>query len=85
MTWKKFAARHLIEIVSPIPLKEVLEELKAKREISHYRIRKYSVLIKLTKLAGLDMLLKEASNPVINPRPYVANKTTNWKRKRLRD
>lgn len=82
---RRFSTKKLTELVAPEPLKDALHELVVRGELEWYELGKYRTTIKLTKLSGLDKLLREASTPLINPRPYVANKTTTWKRKRLKD
>jgi hypothetical protein len=60
--------------VHPIPLLEALQELKAQGNLEWYEYGKYNTTIKLTKHSGLDMIIKEASTPVANNRPFVRNK-----------
>jgi hypothetical protein len=71
---RRFKRAFLQALVHPTPLKEALEELKANGDIEWYIGERWTVIIKLTKCSGLDMILEEASKPVVNPRPFVRNR-----------
>lgn len=81
---RRLKTKTLRELTAPSSLEEVLKGLKEIGEIEWYEIGHFRTTIKLTKTAGLDKLIKEISKPVVNPRPYVANKNNDpkfaWKR-----
>ena len=76
---RRFKTRFLETLVHPTPLLEALRELQERGDIEWYEYGKYRCIIKLTKASGLDMMIKEASQPVANSRPYVRNKSNNEK------
>lgn len=76
---KRLKTQELRELTSPIELEETLQNLVTAGHLEWYKIGAYHTTIKLTKTSGLDKILKEASTPIINPRPYVANKSNVWK------
>lgn len=71
---RRFKTAYLAALVHPIPLLDALQELKDRGDLEWYEYGHYNTTIKLTTDAGLDMIIKEASTPVANGRPYVANK-----------
>lgn len=71
---RRFKTAYLASLVHPLPLLEALEELIVSGDLEWYEYGKYNTTIKLTKFSGLVMMIKEASTPVANGRPYVANK-----------
>jgi hypothetical protein len=72
---RRFKRAVLAALVHPLSLDEALEELKANGDIEWYEMGEHkTVIIKLTKYSGLDMILKEESKPVVNPRPFVRNR-----------
>lgn len=72
---RRFKRTFLEALIHPTPLIEALDDLKANGYIEWYEMGEHkSVIIKLTKCSGLDMILEEASKPVANSRPYVKNK-----------
>jgi len=76
---KRLKTKQLQELAAPIELEELLQNLVTIGHLEWYKIGANITTIKLTKTAGLDTILKEASAPIINPRPYVANKSNVWK------
>jgi hypothetical protein len=72
---QKFKTKYLRDIVRPIPLKEALRNLRIQGEIAWYTIGRYNTTICLTKYSGLDMMIKEASQPVAITRHNIKNKT----------
>lgn len=79
---RRLKTADLAALVHPTPLLEALKGLVDQGELEWYELGKYNCTIKLTKSSGLAMILKEASIPVANPRPYVNNKSNNVKRLR---
>lgn len=73
---KRFKTAFLQSLVHPIPLLEALRALQERGDIEWYEYGKYRCIIKLTRASGLAMMIKEASEPVANARPYVHNKST---------
>ena len=76
---RRFKTADLASLVHPTPLLEALKALVDQGELEWYEYGRYRCTIKLTKSSGLSMILKEASIPVANPRPYIANKAHNGK------
>lgn len=72
---RRFKTAFLTSLVHPTPLLEALKELQANGDIEWFEYGKYNCIIKLTKYSGLDMIIKEASQPIATPRPNVKNKT----------
>lgn len=72
---RRFKTAELRAAVHPTPLKEVLKNLKLLGEVEWYQIWRHTTIIKLTKGVGLNILIKEASQPVATTRPNVKNKT----------
>jgi hypothetical protein len=77
---KRFKTSELAALAHPYPLQEVLQDLIVRGDLEWYELGKYRTTIKLTKTTDISTIFKEATKAVINPRPYVANKTPNWKR-----
>lgn len=71
---KRLSTNKLAALVAPTPLKEALQELLLRGDIEWYELGKYRTTIKLARNVELNTILKEASVPVVNPRPYVANR-----------
>ena len=71
---RRFKTAYLAALVHPIPLLEALQELKDRGDLEWYEYGKYNTTIKLTIYADLDTIIKEASTPVANNRPFVRNK-----------
>jgi hypothetical protein len=71
---RRFKTAFLAALVHPTPLLEALLALSAKGDIEWFEYGKYRCTIKLTKHSGLAMILKEATQPVVNPRPKILNK-----------
>ena len=76
---KRLKTSFLENVVHPIPLLEALGALVENGDLEWFEYGKYRCTIKLTKYSGLDMILKEASQPVASGRPYVPNKTNDKK------
>jgi len=76
---KRLLTKDLRALVAPEELQDALQTLVTKGDLEWFKIGMYHTTIKLTKTAGLDKILKEASAPIVNPRPYVANKSNVWK------
>jgi hypothetical protein len=74
---RRFKTAFLAALVHPIPLLEALKNLVDRGELEWYEYGKYNCIIKLTKHSGLAMIIKEASQPEVNPRPYIKNKNVN--------
>jgi uncharacterized protein involved in exopolysaccharide biosynthesis len=76
----RFDTRILEEIVAPEDLKDVLRTLKNRGAIESFRVTVETTTIQMTKNAEIVDLIKQASEPKPNPRPYVANKVTKHKK-----
>jgi hypothetical protein len=61
---RRFKTAFLASLVHPTPLLEALRELQTNGDIEWFEYGKYNCTIKLTKYSGLDMIIKEASQPV---------------------
>jgi hypothetical protein len=72
---RRFKTADLRAAVHPVLLNEVLKNLKLLGEIEWYQIWRFTTIIKLTKGVGLNILIKEASQPVATTRPNIKNKT----------
>lgn len=72
---RRFKTAFLTTLVHPVPLLEALKELQEHGDIEWFEYGKYNCTIKLTKYSGLDMMIKEASQPVATTRPNIKNKT----------
>lgn len=72
---RRFKTAFLTALVHPVPLLEALRELQLSGDIEWFEFGKYNCTIKLTKYSGLDMIIKEASQPVATTRPNIKNKT----------
>lgn len=82
---RRFTTKYLSSLVAPSPLKDALQELVLRGDLEWYELGKYRTTIKLTKTTDLSTILKEASAPITNPRPYVANKSNDpWKIRKLK-
>jgi len=62
---RRFKTAFLAALVHPTPLLEALMELAAKGDLEWYEYGKYNTTIKLTKHSGLDILIKESTQPII--------------------
>lgn len=72
---RRFKTSFLTSLVHPVPLLEALKDLQNNGDIEWFEYGKYNCTIKLTKYSGLDILIKEASQPVATTRPNIKNKT----------
>jgi hypothetical protein len=72
--------RELKQLLYPNSLKETLEVLLQRGDITYYRIGVSTTTIRAAKGAEILLLLKEESKPRPNPRPYVANKSLTRKK-----
>lgn len=72
---RRFKTAFLANLVHPVPLLDALKELQANGDIEWFEFGKYNCTIKLTKYSGLDMMIKEASQPVATARHNIKNKT----------
>ncbi len=77
MTFRTWELRKLLR---PNELKDALEILLNKGDITYYRIGTRTTTIRAAKEAEIFLMLREESQPKANPRPYIANKTLTKKR-----
>jgi len=71
---RRLKTSFLSALVHPVPLLDALKELQDRGDIEWFEYNKYNCVIKLTKLSGLAMVIKEASQPVATVRPNTKNK-----------
>jgi hypothetical protein len=69
---RRFKTAFLASLVHPLPLLEALKGLQERGDLEWFEYGKYNCTIKLTKYSGLDIIIKEASQPVaatkVNPK-----------------
>lgn len=71
---RRLPTKQLAALVAPTPLLEALQELRLRGDIEWFELGRYRTTIKLAITVDLLRILKEASAPIINPRPHVINK-----------
>ena len=77
---KRLKTKELRDLVAPLPMEELLDELIYSGNLEWYQIGVHITTLKLTKLADFATIIKEQTAPRANPRPYVENKTNmTWK------
>lgn len=68
---RRFKTAFLRALVHPTPLLEALKSLRESGDIEWYEYGAYNCTIKLTKYSGLDMLIKEATEPLAATKPQI--------------
>lgn len=71
---QRLSTLKLAALVAPTPLKEALQELLLRGYLEWYELGKYRTTIKVSMNVELENILKEARTPIVNPRPYIANR-----------